>query len=211
MADRRSRRLLLLICFVVPGCTATPSSGSAQSATQTATPSATSSQVPAPATKLEAFRPSAGSVVTFGYNNLGNVGGVAVDAREFKDTRGTAIRGVVVEVSQSEYREERAFIDTDELPELLKGIDALLAVKANPTTYQNFEVQYTTKGELQITAFNESSGHIGYTVRAGRITTAQAFLDDEGIKKLRAMFETARQQLQGGGPLHVTPDLKPAR
>jgi len=67
-------------------------------------------------------------------------------------------------------------------------------VKANPTRYENFEVRYTTKGELQITAFN-SGPKISFAIRAGRVTTAQAFTDEEGIRRLRAMFETANQLL----------------
>jgi hypothetical protein len=166
----------------------------AASAQAPALPAAVTSAPPPPATKIEAFKPAAGTVVTFGYNNLGSVSGVSVDAREIRDTKGSLVRGVVVEVSQSQYREERAFVDTDELPELLKGIDALLGVKTNPTTYQNFEVRYTTKGNLQVTAFN-SGDRMRYAVQAGRITKAQAFVDEDGLRKLRAMFQTASQQL----------------
>lgn len=149
---------------------------------------------PPPATRLEAFKPAAGTVMTLGYNDLGRVSGVSVDARELRDARGAVVRGVVVEVTQSQYREERSFVDSDELPELLKGIDALLAVKSNPTSFQNFEVRYTTKGELQLTAFN-SRGSIQYAVRAGRVTTAQAFLDEDGFRRLRAFFESASDLL----------------
>lgn len=163
---------------------------SAQAPTQPAVTSAP----PPPATKIEAFKPAAGTVVTFGYNELGSVPGISVDAREIRDTKGNVARGVAVEVTQSEYRQERAFVDTDELPELLKGIDALLGVKTNPTTYQNFEVRYTTKGDLQVTAFN-SGARIRYAVQAGRITKAQAFVDEDALRKLRTMFETASQQL----------------
>jgi hypothetical protein len=171
---------------------------SAAGAAQTTVPAGASAQVPpAPATKLEAFKPAAGTVVTFGYNELGQVGAVSVDARELRDTKGDVVRGVAVEVTESEYRRERAFVDSDELPELLKGIDALLGVKANPTSYQNFEVRYTTKGELQIAAFSGHSGGISYAVQAGRLTTAQAFMDEDGLRKLRTMFEVAGQQLGG--------------
>jgi len=45
-------------------------------------------------------------------------------------------------------------VDADEVGELLKGFDALLEVKANPTQFKNFEVRYTTRGELQLTAFS---------------------------------------------------------
>jgi len=132
--------------------------------------------------------------MTFGYNNLGNVSNIAVDARELSDTRGGLVRGVAVEITQSEYREERSFVDADELPELIRGIDALLAVKTNPTRYENFEVRYTTKGDLQITAFN-SGQKISYAIRTGRVTTAQAFIDEVGLQKLRAIFQAANQLL----------------
>jgi len=133
--------------------------------------------------------------VTLGYNELGGISGVSVDARELRDAKGASVRGVLVEVTQSQYREERAFIDVDELPELLKGIDALMAVRENPTQFTQFEVRYTTKGELQITAFNNSRGQIQYAVKAGRVTPAHVFTDAEGVRLLRTQFEKAQQIL----------------
>ena len=150
---------------------------------------------PPPATKVEGFRPAAGSVVTFGYNELGRIGyNISVDARELSDARGATVRGVSVAIVESQYRSEQAFVDADELPELIRGIDALLAVKTNPTRFENFEVQYTTKGELQLIAFG-SGDKISYVARAGRVTRARATLNEEGMRKLRAMFEAANQLL----------------
>jgi len=154
---------------------------------------APSAPPPPPATKVEAFRPAAGSIMTFGYNELGSISyNISVDARELSDARGAAVRGVAVAVIESQYRTEQAFIDADELPELIRGIDALLAVKTNPTRYENFEVRYTTKGELRLTAFG-SGAKVSYSVRAGRVTTARANVNEEGLRKLRAMFEAANQ------------------
>lgn len=151
---------------------------------------------PAPATKMEAFKPSAGSVLTFGYDELGSVGGVTVDVREMHDAKGGSVRGLVVEVYESQYRKERSFVDADEIPELLKGLDALLEVKANPTQFKSFEVRYTTRGELQLTAFNSSRGAIGYAVQAGRTLKAQTIgLNAEAMQKLRGLFDTALQKL----------------
>jgi len=147
-----------------------------------------------PATKLEAFKPSAGSVVTLGFTQLGSVSGVAVQTRELRDSKGSLVRGVLVEVTQSQYREGQSFVDGDELPDLLKGIDALLEVKVNPTKLQEFEVRYLTKGELQITAFS-SRGQVRYAIEAGRGLKAQAFVDESSIRKLRAMIDTAKQQI----------------
>lgn len=150
---------------------------------------------PPPATKLEAFEPAVGAVVTVGYDEIGAASGVSVDAREMRDSRGNVVRGIVVEVTQSEYRDERAFIDLDELPELLNGIDALLAVAVNPTSFEYFEVRYKTKGELEITAFNDRKGQVKYAVQAGRITRAQVFVEAGKLRDLRGFFESASQKL----------------
>jgi hypothetical protein len=160
------------------------------------TPPGTSQQAPPPATKLEGFTPAGGSVVTLGYDDLGRVGGISVDVREMRDAKGTDARGLLVQVTESQYRSERSFVDADEIPELLKGIDALIGVKANPTSFKNFEVRYTTRGSLQLTAFNMASGKIQYAVQTGRIGKAQIVgIDDAGMVRLRGLFEAALQKL----------------
>jgi hypothetical protein len=151
---------------------------------------------PPPATKMEAFKPTAGSVLTFGYDELGAVHGATVDVREMRDTKGANVRGLVVQVNESEYRKERSFVDADEIPELLKGFDALLGVKENPTQFKSFEVRYTTRGELQLTAFNSSRGGILYAVQAGRGIKAQSLgLSASDMLALRGLFEAALQKL----------------
>ncbi len=123
---------------------------------------------------MEAFKPKAGSVITLGYDEIGGVRGISVDVRETRDERGASVRGLVVDVKESQYRRERSFVDADEIPELLKGFDALLEVKTNPTHFENFEVRYTTRGELQLTAYNHDKVAVLYAVKAGRTVTAQS-------------------------------------
>jgi hypothetical protein len=160
-----------------------------------APPSVSAANAAPPATKLEAFKPAAGSLITFGYDELGKVSGVSVDVREVRDATGARVRGLLVAVTESEYRKEQAFVDADEIPELLRGIDALLKVKANPTTFKNFEVRYITRGELRLVAFN-SDNVISYSVDAGRVGKASAFLDASEVVQLRAMFAAAAQKLK---------------
>ena len=150
----------------------------------------------APATKIEAFKPTAGSVVTLAYDELGGVRGITVDVRELRDrgSKGTVARGLLVEVTESQYRTERSFVDADEIPELLRGIDALLEVKANPTAFQNFEVRYTTKGELRVVAFN-TDNEIKYSVEAGRSLKASRHIDTDDMRKLREIFVAAQTKL----------------
>lgn len=159
-----------------------------------APPTTTSAALP-PATKMEAFVPAAGTVYTFGYNELGVVGAISVDAREIRDVRGTSVRGLVVDISQGDYRREKAFIDADEIPELLKGIDALLDVRSNPTSFEQFEVHYKTRGGLDFTAFNMKGGAVSYSALAGRTTTARASVDEKGLRSLREMFLAGQNKL----------------
>ena len=170
--------------------------GEAQGAAGTVAQATQAPAVPPPATKMEGFKPAAGSVLVFGYDELGMVGGISVDVREMRDAKGSGVRGLLVEVTESQYRQERAFVDADEIPELLKGFDALLEVKTNPTPFKNFEVRYTTKGELQLTAFNSSDGSMMFAVQTGRIAKAQRIgLKAADMQKLRGIFEPAAQKL----------------
>ena len=156
----------------------------------------------APATRLEAFAPSAGSVVTVGFDDLGSVatpsgdGRITVDVREVRDAAGTAVRGLVVDVTESKDRRDRSFIDADEVPALMSGIDALLSVTANPTPFGRFEVSYRTRGEFGMTAFNTNREEILYSVTAGRTLKAQITgLRLGDLQKIRAMFESAALKL----------------
>jgi len=150
----------------------------------------------APATKMEAFRPSAGSVFTLGYDALGKIGlKISVDVRELRDAKGASARGLLVEVAESQYRDETSFVDADEIPELLKGLDALLAINENPTKFKSFEVRYTTRGQLELTAFNTNAGAIRYSVKAGRPIGATAFISTADMQSLRGLFDMASQKL----------------
>ncbi len=185
---------LLLLSSLV---SAEPTRAQAESAIPPAAPAGTAQPALPPATKLEGFDPAAGTVVTVGYDDLGSVKGVSVDVREVRESRGETVRGLVVQVSESQYRRERSLVDADEIPELLRGIDALLQVKANPTRFKNFEVRYTTRGQLRLTAFNSTidGGALRYAVEAGRSLKAQRFLGEDDMRKLRTMFERAIQKL----------------
>jgi hypothetical protein len=116
--------------------------------------------------------------------------------RELRDAKGRATRGLIAEVTENQNRQERAFIDADEIPDLLNGFDALLNVTSNPTQFSNFEVRYTTRGNLQLSAVNSPSGAILYATRAGRIATAnRSDLSSEDMRKLRGVFVAAREKL----------------
>jgi hypothetical protein len=135
-------------------------------------------------------------VLTIGYDEVGTLGGfISIDVREMRDSKGGSVRGVVAEVTESQYRKERSFVDSDELPDLLKGFDALLGIDANPTQFKSFEVRYTTRGGFQLAAFNTDRG-ILYSVQAGRTTPARHIgLSATDVRKIRGAFDVALQKL----------------
>ena len=149
-----------------------------------------------PATMLEGFTPAIGSLLTLGFDDLGEVGGVSVDVRELRDTRGGRVRGLVVEVTESQAITEQSFVDADEIPELLKAIDALIATTGNPTQFKSFEVRYATKGELELSASNSRNRGVVFSVTAGRLLKARRrFLNAGEMHQLRTLFEAASQKL----------------
>ena len=150
-----------------------------------------------PATKLEAFKPDAGSLVTLGRDVLKlpwNMIGVTVEVREIRAASGLTARGVVVGVRESQYRSETAFIDADELPELVRGINALLDIKTNPTPFTGFEVRYATRGGLVIAAYG--SDKVSFAMSAGRLlTTSLGDINAKHLEAFRGAIEQAQAKL----------------
>ncbi len=156
---------------------------------------------PPPATKLEGFKPSVGSVVTLGYDEIGRIGPglltpglLVVEIRQLQ-SQSDSVQGLTVTVTESQYREEMAFVDEEEISDLIKGVDALLELKSNPTKFRNFEVRYTTKGELELVAFNNAKGETQFAVRAGRAVHAKRYLNRLELQKLRGWFQAASERL----------------
>lgn len=227
---------LLIVCVVcavllLTGC-----------ATRAAPPAAAIT-TPAPTTKMEAFKPMAGSVVTLGIERLGNLSSnergylqtngkylshedidkmekrkqfssldvlpkwaheskdISVEVREFRHGVATTDRvcGLLIWVREKENHRESSFVDADEIPELLKGLDALLEIKTNPTHLNYFEVAYTTRGEFKLTAFqNYDKDHtMSYAVQAGRgVPTQVVGLSVTDMQAFRDLLNAALQKLQ---------------
>jgi hypothetical protein len=149
-----------------------------------------------PATLLEGFRAPIGAVVTIGHEMLGDVKGISVGVRELRDSAGDRVRGVVVEVTPEKSAAQVSYIDIDELPMLIHGLDQLLAVTTNPTQFRNFEVHYATKGELEVAGTSSRSRGIVFSVEVGR--PAKARRDDVTageLQQLRILIEAASQKL----------------
>jgi hypothetical protein len=186
---------LTLVALVTAGPTAqTPAQPPPDQAGQEpAVPLLVSSPLP-PATLLEGFRAPLGAVVTVGRERLGEVHGISVDVQDIRDSNGGGARGVEVEVVAK--RVAVSYLDVDELPLLLRGIDQLLAVTGNPTQLRTFEVHYATKGELEVVASSSRNSGVTFAVEAGRLAKARRNdLTAGELSQFRTLIEAASQKL----------------
>lgn len=148
-----------------------------------------------PATQMEGFQYPIGTLFTVGYDDLGEVAGISVEVREMRDARGGRVRGVVVEVANQSVREQ-SLVDADEIPELLKGFDAMLEIRANPTQFKNFETRFATRGELILSANSSRNRGVLYAVEVGRVVKARrGGLTGGEMHQLRVLLEAASQKL----------------
>jgi hypothetical protein len=154
---------------------------------------------PPPATALEGFLARPGEILSTAYEELGEVAGVFVEAREMRESgAGRRVRGIVVTLTSARQgaAPEQAFIDRDEIAALLKGFEALLAITTNPSgEWRNFDMRYATRGELVLTASSTRQRGVIYGVEAGRVLRARRRLDGGEFHQLKILVEAAQQKL----------------
>jgi hypothetical protein len=151
---------------------------------------------PPPATALEGFNVGPGAVLMTSYEDLGEVDGVFVEAREMHDGRTRRVRGIVVTIAGRQATPEQAYVDPDEFVDLLKGFDALLAITTSPNSqFRNFDMRYSTRGELVLTASSTRNRGVIYGVEVGRVQRARRPLNGGEFQLLRTLVEAAQQKL----------------
>jgi hypothetical protein len=145
-----------LILYLFLGSLIAVGYSQAQSATQQTVPK----------TKLEAFEAQEGTVLIRGFSQIGELrgaygGSITVQSRELTNaTTGRKEYGITIDVKETgkPEREDRAFIDYEEIPSLTKGIDYISKVDKSSTKLDNYQADYRTKGNFQISKFSSTSG-----------------------------------------------------
>lgn len=154
---------------------------------------------PPPATALEAFHTEPGGILTTSYEEMGDVEGVLVEAREMRNSRGDRVRGIVVTILDRADRNTepvQAYVDPDEFADLMRGFDALLAITVNPSgEFRNFDMRYATRGELVLTASSTRLRGVVYGVEVGRLLRTRRTLNGGEFHQLRTLVEAAQQKL----------------
>jgi hypothetical protein len=127
-------------------------------------------------TELEKFSAKTGIVKIMGYTDAGRV--LAGD-RSYTDyisfqarILGTpnspdSTKGILITVTDRNGNSGRSFIDEDEIDDLLAGIDYISKATKDITSLKNFEIDYSTLGDFEITVFNQNDGSLGLVVQSG--------------------------------------------
>jgi hypothetical protein len=154
-----------------------------------------------PPTKLEAFMAIDGAVVIRGSSRVGVVRGepgslVAVASQELTNVHsGERAYGITVEVRKIGRPEQNriAYVDLDEIPSLLGGLEYLGKVDKSATSLDQFTAEYRTKGDLVVSNTSNSTKVAISTGVVGAATTALEFGD---FQEFRQLVQTAYESLK---------------
>ena len=155
-----------------------------------------------PRTKLEAIEWQYERVLLKGFSQIATFTArdieVRVDAVELKDTA-TATRAIGLVIALRETgenpRENRAFVDYEEIDRLLQGLTAIGRVNESVTKLAGFEARYRTLGDLEIIVFRQSRSGIAASLTSGICDRVTAPLTLDDLDRLKAHIVEAKTRL----------------
>ena len=155
-----------------------------------------------PRTKLEAIEWQYERVLIKGFSQIATFTArdveVRVDAVELKDTASaTRAIGLVIALRETgeNPRENRSFVDYDEIDRLLKGLTAIGRVNESVTKLAGFEARYRTVGDLEIVVFRQSRSGIAASLTSGICERVTAPLTLDDLDRLKAHIVEAKTRL----------------
>ena len=155
-----------------------------------------------PRTKLEAIEWQYERVLVKGFSQIATFTArdveVRVDAVELKDTASaTRAIGLVIALRETSEnpRENRSFVDYDEIDRLLKGLTAIGRVNESVTKLAGFEARYRTVGDLEIVVFRQSRSGIAASLTSGICERVTAPLTLDDLDRLKAHIVEAKTRL----------------
>jgi len=157
-----------------------------------------------PRTKLEAIEAGYEKVLIKGFTQIAslNVRGadIRVDAVEIKEARagGERATGLIIVLREpgEPLRENRAFVDYQEIDRLIRALATVTSVNESVTKLVGFEARYRTLGDLEISAFRQSriSGTAA-SLSSGICDRVTALLTIDEMDRLRAHIVEAKTRL----------------
>ena len=153
-----------------------------------------------PRTKLEALDDRHSTVIIKCFTRITTVevAGVRVDAVEMREMGNVSrAKGIVVVLREGgeRPRENRAFVDYEEIDPLLNAIDAIARADETMTKLAGFEAKYRTLGDLEINVFRQTRSGTAVIITTGICDHARANLSLDDLAKVRAMIQEAKTRL----------------
>lgn len=156
----------------------------------------------APKTKLEALAAQEGVVIIRGFSKIGEVRGqygslVAIESKEFTNaSTGKREYGISVAVKADGRleREHTSYVDFDEIPALLAGLEYIGNVDKSSTALDQFQADYRTRGDLVVGTFSTESGTM-VVVSSGIIGKTTAYLASADLGRIRELIQSASATL----------------
>jgi hypothetical protein len=157
-----------------------------------------------PRTKLETLGAQEGAVIIRGFSRIGEVRGplgssVVVRSQEFTNAAtGEREYGLSVEVRERSRfeREHTSFVDYDEIAPLAKALDQLIKLDNTATSFNRFQADYRTHGEVQVTTYStDANAVVAAAVTCGTLERATALLNLADLDALRLLVDAARTDI----------------
>ncbi len=155
-----------------------------------------------PRTRLEAIESRYERVITKGFSQFATltVRGIEIrlDAIEMKDTTdATRAIGLVIALRELDEnpRENRAFIDYQEIDRLIKGMESVARVNETITKLAGFEARYRTMGDLEINVFRQTRSGTAASLSSGICDRVTVLLTLDDLEKLRGHIMEAKTRL----------------
>lgn len=153
-----------------------------------------------PRTTLEALEDKQTTVVLKGFTRITTleIRGIRVDAVEMREMGNVArAKGVAIVLREGSGRERdnRAFLDYDEIDPLISAIDVLNRVDETSTKLAGFEARYRTRGDFEMRVFRQTARGTALLLQTGLCEPATQTLSLDDLAKLKAMILEAKQRL----------------
>ena len=153
-----------------------------------------------PRTKLETLEERYNAVVIKGFTRITTVEvrGIRIDAVEMRELRNVALaKGLVIELREGgeRPRDNRAFVDYEEIEPLINAIEALERVDETATKLAGFEARYKTQGDFEISVFRQTRTGTAVSLTTGICDRARQTLSLDDLAKVKAMIQEAKARL----------------
>ena len=157
-----------------------------------------------PRTKLERIDDRYNTVIVKGFTRITTVevAGVRIDAVDMRELGNVSrAKGIVVVVTSvtadgnNRPRDNRAFVDYEEIDPLLNAIDAASRIDETVTKFPGFEAKYRTLGDLEITVFRQTRSGNAAILTTGICEQGRTSLTLDELAKVKAMLQEAKTRL----------------